>query len=100
MIIHGVSPTDDVSAVSALLVSKKIGLKRNSTLLTMLRKSLKYIAFTEEAEDEKPVFAKNGCIDHINVHNYNNRVMIPLKTAMRIIKKANQGLILKRAERV
>lgn len=100
MIIHGVSPTNDVSAVSALLVSKKIGLKNHTSLLNMLRKSLKYIAFTEDPEDEKPVFSKTGCINEINLHSYHHRVMIPLKTAMRIIKKANQGLILKRAERV
>lgn len=106
MIIHGISPTDDVSAVSVQQVFNRINIRSYDTLIYLLRTSLKYISYHEVIDDEdEALFQENSNKYRLNqslnrIDSYHKRLMMPLDTANRLINDFKNGLILQKAERV
>jgi len=104
MIIDGVSPTDDVSAVSVMQVVNRLKLKSKYTLHVFLQRTLKYIAYHEPRDEDEDVegFKNNkfGVVGGSTRCEKTLRLMMPLDTALRLIKDAEAGLILAKAERL
>jgi len=104
MIFHDVEPTDDVAVVSLQRVGERLKLKNHQNLWKLARDSMKYAFYTCPRDDEQDYEKFKSDIHHglsaEYLSEHHTRLMMPLDTAWRLIKDAEAGLILAKAERL